>query len=925
MLGAPLTSPGLVQGESQFQNPHIIRYDAHCFTINGRDAFVFSGAFHYPRCPRALWGDRLVKFRRAGFNTIESYVFWNYHEPEEGRSDLSEFEGFVKLVKEMGFWMIARPGPYVCAEWDAGGFPHWVVAKRFPLRSSHPQSIETSQHWFNQALPVIQRSQATTGGPIIMVQIENEYDYCKLPDPEKKEYIRALARMASNAGIDVPLITCWTRQVRERFDPDLARVMDTCNFYPRWNILKEVPPALAKLRKEEPASPLGVTELQGGWFSEFGGKLSADQDGVDGAQLNMLSKTVIEQGVTYFSYYMGFGGTSFDWAAKRLTTTYDYAAPIREPGGLWEKYYAARGIGASLGMFGGVLTRAEAPENATQSTNKYVSVTERIGGQSAVVFVRENANAEQRYKMSFEDPASPTRRTITVPRQGELVLGPREMKMFPVQIPVPGSQLRYSTAEVLGYGLILDRHFLVVYDERGRAAEIALATEHEPTVEGDALYQYWDEDYESVTIGLRVEKTEKILYVNDHLLLVALPRDLALRSWTAEFPPSVVPSPIALEEEETRPRAPKPMTVPFIADMAMLGETGSHQSRIWADLDFAPGEHDVLALLPPLPTKCRVDGVLTDFKYDRHWRTARVRVTTSALPYPSMTLNEVQYQVENFDSASGEWLNSPARALEDLGPIPYGYVKYRAEFSASPESKMAISAFADDGKKVFVNGKLVAEASSSKKQVEFSLSSYARSGTNTLEIAYELFGSPNFGENIGELKGVESVRCGADLQSATAITSWQIQRFPAAMPAATPAATKTRDIDPNFSLGGWSSSTLAEGGGPSTEIVPAFTWCRAEFTLEKPDEPWSIPWKLTFEADRDALLYLNGKFVGRYVTIGPQKDFYLPEPYLVLGGKQKNILTVVLAYTDRPQHIRTLRVGPYEEFATRRTHVEFEW
>ena len=132
------------------------------------------------------------------------------------------------------------------------------------------------------------------------------------------------------------------------------------------------------------------------------------------------------------------------------------------------------------------------------------------------------------------------------------------------------------------------------------------------------------------------------------------------------------------------------------------------------------------------------------------------------------------------------------------------------------------------------------------------------------------------------------------------------------------------NIDPIFSLGEWAIAALG-GAAAAKELVPAFAWCRAEFTLEKPDEAWSVPWKLTFEADRDALLYLNGKFVGRYATIGPQKDFYLPEPYLVFGGKQKNILTVVLAYTDRPQHIRTLRVGPYEEFATRRTHVEFEW
>ena len=84
------------------------------------------------------------------------------------------------------------------------------------------------------------------------------------------------------------------------------------------------------------------------------------------------------------------------------------------------------------------------------------------------------------------------------------------------------------------------------------------------------------------------------------------------------------------------------------------------------------------------------------------------------------------------------------------------------------------------------------------------------------------------------------------------------------------------------------------------------------------------PWKLTFEADRDALIYLNGKFVGRYVTVGPQKEFYLPEPYFAPAGRE-NILTFVLAYTDRPGHVRTLRVGPYEEFSARRTRVEFQW
>ncbi len=911
IFGCPGSAQGAAPGaagQDPFPNPHFIRYDASCFTINDRDTFVFSAAFHYPRCPRALWRDRLLKLQRAGFNTIETYVFWNYHEPQEGHTDLSEFEDFVKLVKDMGFWMIVRPGPYVCAEWERGGFPEWVVAKRFPLRSNHPESIKTSQHWFDQVLPVIRRHQVTASGPIIMMQVENEYDFWELtPDAGKREYVRALARMAWEAGIHVPIITCWTKQVRNRSDADMARIADFCNFYPRWNILKEVLPALQKVRKEEPASPLGVTELQGGWFSQFGGKLSVDQEGVDGAQLSMLTKTVIEQGVTFFSTYMGFGGTNFDWAAKTMTTTYDYAAPIREPGGLWEKYYAARGIGAFLGLFGSMLTRAKLLQGATQSTVQEVSVSERTSGLSAVLSVRENANAEQRFKMSFQDPASPTHRTIRVPREGELTLGPREMKLLPVQVSIAGSKLRYSTAEVLAHGMNLDRPYLVIYDEPGRPAEIALASEAEPHVEGDTVYQYWDPEYESAVIGLRVDKTEKMLLFNNHLLIAVLPRERALRTWAAEFSPKGLPG-----VEET-----KPFSVPFITDSALMAYTGSQGNRNWADLDFLPGEHELNVLLPSRPKNCWLDGVLTNFQYDRNWRTTRLHVATPATPYRPIVLNEVHTWVEKFDPNSGKWLNTPARSLGELGPLPYGYVKYRAQFSYSGQPTMYVSALADDGKKVFLNGNLVPEASDTNRRVGFPLSNYAQPGTNIIEASYELFGSPNVHRNLGELKGLEFVRFGSGLESGTQINAWQIQRFPAAM--------RGREIDPEFSPEGWKTASLTETASPK-ELVPAFTWCRAEFALEKPAEGWSVPWKVTFEADRDALLYLNGKFVGRYVTVGPQKDFYLPEPYLIFGGKKKpNSLTVVLAYADQPGYVRTLRVAPYEEFTTRRTRVEFEW
>ena len=903
------TSAGQDSGQELFPQPHFVRYDADCFTLNDRDTFIYSAAFHYPRCPRALWRDRLVKLKRAGFNTIETYVFWNYHEPQEGKANLSEFEEFVKLVHEMGLWLIARPGPYVCAEWERGGFPQWVVTKRFPLRSNDPKSIETSQHWYNLVLPIIARQQITASGPIIMIQVENEYDYSPhMPDADKRDYLRALARMAWDGGINVPLITCWTKQVRERSDPDMARIMDTCNFYPRWDIVTEVVPQLRKLRKEEPASPVGVTELQGGWFSEFGGKLSVEQEGVSGAQLNMVTKTAIEQGATYFSYYMGFGGTNFDWAAKKLTTTYDYAAPLREPGGLWEKYYAARGICAALGLFGQVLTRAKAGEGTTQSTNKNVSVTERINGKSGAVFVRENANAEQSYKMTFRDPNSPTGRLISVPRESGLVLGARAMKMLPVQIDTPGGKLRYTTAEVLAYAVNLDRPYLVLYDEPGRLVEFALATEDEPHIEGETVYQYWDPEYESVVIGVRVEKTVKMLLFGTSFMIVILPRDLALHSWSAKFPAKVI---AGADETET-------LSVPFITDTALMGEVGYHKGRVFAELDFAPGEHDVTALLPPKPTKCFVEGVATDFQYDHHWWTTRLHVTTPKCPYQPIEIREVGTWVSKSGQIGGTLLTTPARSLDELGPLPYGYVKYFARFSGNGEPKMFISTFADDFKRVFCNGRFVAEASNNKKQTEFSLAGYAKPGTNSndLEIFYELFGSPNFGENLSELKGILSVRYGADPKSGTLIESWQVQLDPPGMTG--------RNLEPGFSIGGWQKAAPG-GAAPGNELVPAFAWCRAEFGLEPPAQGWFVPWKVSLEADRDALLYLNGKFVGRYVTVGPQKEFYLPEPYLVFGGKRNNVLTIFLAYTEQAGSIRTLRVSPYEEFATRRTRVEFEW
>jgi hypothetical protein len=888
----------LEEGESQFKHPHVIRYDADCFTIHDQDVFVYSAAFHYCRSPKELWRDRMLKLKLAGFNTIETYVFWNYHEPVEGKADMTELEEFISLANELGLWMILRIGPYVCAEWDAGGFPHWIIARQFPLRSDHPESIKTSRYWYDRVLPIVHKNMITKDGPVIMVQIENEYDYWKLPDQQKMNYMTALARMVLDAGIDIPIITNWVSQARQNTNPLMARIMDTADFYPRWNVEKEITLALAKLRKEEPTSPIGIAELQGGWFSQYGGKLSEDQDGVNAAQLNLLTKSVIERGASFVNFYMGHGGTNFEWAARKVTTTYDYAAPVREPGGLWDKYYAARSIGGFLDQFGPMTVRAGEAESAA-ATNPDVSVSLRRNGKSGVLFVRENANTDQQFQITFPDPATDGKKKITIPWEGKLAISARGMKMLPVQVAIHGGQLRYSTAEILASGSQGDRNYLIVYGEPGELAEIALAAEEKPHLLGTANYEHFDAETKTDTFGFSIEESSQMFLWNNKLQIVVLPRELAERTWTAELP-SVAGG--------------DPSHAPVITDCALMSANKTAQDSSAITCDYAAGEHELCALMPVEPAQCLVDGKPARFQYDSRWQAARVNISTPQLPFQPVALAEGEFLVEGFDLSCGDWLNTSPMPLEKLGKLPYGYVKYRVSFEYHGEQKLFLETHTEDGKQVFLNGQHVSELSTAKKLVSCVLDRWAKRGQNVLEISYEAFGSENGNAEMSELKGISAIRIGDELKS-RAIDAVAIQRFPAAI--------KEHGMDLTVAPDAWKKGVAGSPTG-ADDFVPSFTWFRAAFPLSCSPE-YFTPWKIRIDAGRDALLYVNGKFIGYYQTIGPQSEFYLPEPYLYLDGSRPNIVAVMLAYADGLRDLKQLVVSPYMEFATRKTQVEFHW
>ena len=401
-----------------FAHPDRIRYDRQCLTIDGRDVFIFSGAFHYFRCPKPLWADRFRKIQAAGFNCVETYVPWNWHERELpaglqdfSKVDLTDLEDFLQLAERFGFYVILRPGPYICAEWDGGGFPQWLMTKKpaqplrpeIWLRTDDPVYLAWCRHWYDAVCPVIAKHQITRQPPgqpgVILFQIENEYDFVKpkLSEEIMRHQLRVLAASARTNGIDVPLFTCVTHAVRGADDVLLRQVFDANNFYPLWKV-DETQKKIDQLRSEQPDAPLATTELQGGWFAKIGGKLSEEQDGITAAQINNLTLFTMQNGETLLNYYMLFGGTNpGDRAARNMISSYDYNAPIRECGGVGDRYQRVQAIGQMLRAHGTQLARSVAVAVETQTSQKDVTVVERRAADGGrFIFVRTSQPTEPR-------------------------------------------------------------------------------------------------------------------------------------------------------------------------------------------------------------------------------------------------------------------------------------------------------------------------------------------------------------------------------------------------------------------------------------------------------------------------------------------------------------------------------------------------
>ncbi len=312
------------------------------FLLNGEKFQILSGAIHYFRIPREYWQDSLYNLKAMGFNTVETYIPWNVHEPEEGRFHFDENEdvaAFVKEAQKLGLWVILRPSPFICAEWEFGGLPAWLL--RYPdmkVRTNTPLFLQKVEHYYRALFEQIADLQITRGGPVLMMQVENEYGSFG----NEKEYLRSIADLMKKCGAEVPLFTAdgaWDA-VLEAGNLVEDGILATGNFGSRSD--ENLDAMEHFFERHGKKFPLMCMEFWDGWFNRWGEEIVRR----DAEDLAMEVEALLKR--AGINLYMFHGGTNFGFyngcsarGERDLpqVTSYDYDAVLTEWGEPTEKFY----------------------------------------------------------------------------------------------------------------------------------------------------------------------------------------------------------------------------------------------------------------------------------------------------------------------------------------------------------------------------------------------------------------------------------------------------------------------------------------------------------------------------------------------------------------------------------------------------------
>lgn len=339
----------------------ILTYKDEKFYMDGKPFVIVSGTIHYFRVHQDYWYDRLLKLKECGFNCVETYTCWNLHEPEEGKFDFTgmlDIERYIDIANELGLYVILRPGPYICAEWEFGGLPAWLLKYNdMELRCYDELYLSKVKRYFTELLGRLRSKLATNGGNIIMLQIENEYGSYG----NDKKYLKAIHNMYQELGMETLFFTSDGAEYSMLTGGALDGILSTANFGSR--------PLINKKMMDEyfPNQPFMCAEYWNGWFDHWGEEHHVRP-----------YKEIVEDFKTFMdndwsiNVYMFHGGTNFNFwnganhpgTYQPTVTSYDYGALLTEAGDRTEAYYKFREI--LIEKFGDLV-----PNLTAKETDKY--------------------------------------------------------------------------------------------------------------------------------------------------------------------------------------------------------------------------------------------------------------------------------------------------------------------------------------------------------------------------------------------------------------------------------------------------------------------------------------------------------------------------------------------------------------------------
>ena len=481
-----------------------ITFDKHSLIIDGKRVFIKSGAFHYFRTPgyeMAL--DRFAKMKSGGYNTVDIYFNWNYHSKNPGEYDFNGIKDVRKVLQaasEVGLYVIARPGPFINGEVNAGGLPFWLlkmedVIPRNRIGTEYHYSEKYMQYieeWYDNIIPIIKEFDN-----VILFQIENEY----ATDTMEEDYMRQLYKMAREKGITCPIFHndayfagLWA-DVVDIYALDLYPYINPNQNWKQDNFCFDTLDNVEEIfRGAKENSPGFIAEMQSGWFDKWDGSgYRHIREALGDEHINIMTKTALSQGVTLFNHYMAVGGTSWDdLACDEVYTSYEFTAPIDEFGIPQSNFFKAKTINYFLDSFD--FTNTDAIPFEFNQENIYTKLRHDNINGCDWLFVR-NMNSE----------------TVELDLQKTIKLKPYDMKICPVNLKLKGCEIEFSDVEI--FARLYDKNEEVIFMIADKEANIYL--KDQGIISGDK------KDYDNLTFEKNGKKTQ----------FVFLTKRLADRSW----------------------------------------------------------------------------------------------------------------------------------------------------------------------------------------------------------------------------------------------------------------------------------------------------------------------------------------------------------------------------------------------------------